>query len=108
MTYTFKRPCVECGELTDSGNRCEKHPRQERRSPDKQLARKIKKAQYYNSTYRKLAKMVRDGAEICHICGKGANPNDPWTADHLEPGNPQSPLAPAHKSCNSSRGNKQL
>ena len=40
------------------------------------------------------------------LCGGGAVPGDPWQADHVIPGNPDSPLAPAHRSCNAARGNK--
>jgi hypothetical protein len=40
------------------------------------------------------------------LCGGGARPNDPWQADHVIPGDADSPLAPAHRSCNAARGNK--
>jgi 5-methylcytosine-specific restriction endonuclease McrA len=44
----------------------------------------------------------------CHLCKKPFMSRADITADHLIPGNPNSALAPAHKSCNSSRGNKPL
>ena len=55
------------------------------------------------------AKQVRTAANadpncVCWLCGETARVDDPWTADHVEPGNPDSILMPAHRSCNSRRG----
>lgn len=105
----FRRPCLDCGQLA-YGNRCETHQTEwnrKHRTPDTP-ERKAKKRLYYNSDYRKRAKFVRDNAVLCHLCGEGYRPGDPWQADHLQPGNPHSPLAPAHRSCNAKRGNKPL
>ncbi|WP_034088847.1 HNH endonuclease [Streptacidiphilus albus] len=46
----------------------------------------------------------------CHICGGRATESDPMTADHQTPraqGGGDSPLLPAHRSCNSRRGGRQ-
>ena len=51
---------------------------------------------YYNAD----GKLVRDTATHCWLCGEPARPDDPWQADHIYPGKPDSPLAPAHRSCN--------
>jgi len=99
----FKRPCLDCGVLVDKGNRCPTHASQYQAKLD---ARRKGKRKHYSGDYKKRAKQVRDTAEICWLCGEGDRPNDMWTADHYFPGIPDSPLLPAHKSCNSKRGNK--
>lgn len=73
----------------------------------KRRARKEATGQY-SGDYKKRAKMVRDTAVLCHICREGFRLGDPWQADHILPGNPLSPLAPAHASCNAKRGNKPI
>lgn len=101
----FPRPCLDCGVLTSKGNRCQPHQTtyqaklDERRKPNRK---------HYSYDYQKRAKQVRESATICWICKEGYKPNDPWTADHYYPGIPDSPLLPAHRSCNSRRGNKPL
>ena len=105
VKMAFKKPCLDCGKLSYE-SRCELHRRRIEQLRD--IKRAEHKKIYYNSDYRKRAKIVRDTAIVCHICGDGARLNDPWQADHLEPGNPLSPLAAAHRSCNASRGNKPL
>ena len=100
----FARPCLDCGTLTKTGNRCPDHARIVDR--EKEARRKPNRA-HYKGAYTKQAKIVRDNATICWICKQGPKLNDPWTADHIFPGVPNSPLLPAHRSCNSRRGNKQ-
>jgi hypothetical protein len=104
----FPRPCTDCGELTDSGNRCAFHKNIYEQMLDlKRRERKAKSGQYSGS-YKARAKAVRDSAVICHLCNEGFRLGDPWQADHVIPGDPASPLLPAHRSCNASRGNKPL
>jgi 5-methylcytosine-specific restriction endonuclease McrA len=60
-------------------------------------------------SYTRAAAQVRAGAIICHLCGEGPRPNDPWVADHLLPrmfggSDDISNLAPAHQLCNGRRG----
>jgi hypothetical protein len=99
----FKRPCLDCGVLVDRGNRCEPHQSaylakiDERRKPNRK---------HYSGSYQRRAKQVRDNAVICWICNKGFTTDDPPTADHYYPSDPTSPLLPAHRSCNSRRGNQ--
>jgi len=100
----FNRPCLDCGVLTNTGNRCQIHRAQYQARLD---ARKIGKREHYKGDYQKRSKIVRETAVECWICKEGFKAHDPWTADHLYPGDPTSPLLPAHRSCNSSRGNRQ-
>lgn len=106
----FLKPCLDCGELS-KGSRCPTHQaridairERERDTPE----RREKKRLLYNSDYKKRAKIVRETATNCHLCGGGIRLEDPFEADHLVPGNPASPLAAAHRSCNQQRGNKPL
>jgi len=99
----FNRPCLDCGVLTNKSNRCETHQREYQARLD---SRKVGKREHYKGNYSKRAKVVRDNAMLCWLCNEGARPNDPWTADHIFPGNIESPLLPAHRSCNSRRGNR--
>lgn len=101
----FQKPCLDCGQLSYQ-SRCEKH--QKRIEQLKDLKRAEHKKNLYNTQYRKQAALIRQTAIICHICKDGARANDPWQADHLIAGDPTSPLAAAHRSCNASRGNKSL
>lgn len=104
--YSFRSPCLVCGSLTRGSNRCELHKKPPRDRSARELKKKL--TGQYSGDYRKRAKAVRESAVICHICGNGYSPNDPWQADHLIPGDPDSPLAAAHRSCNASRGNRPL
>ena len=71
-------------------------------------AEKKRETGQYSGDYRRRAKIVRDTALLCHICKEGLRLDDPFQADHLIPADPNSPLAPAHRSCNIRRGNKPL
>lgn len=98
----IQKPCLNCGELTPKGSRCaicqrrydQAHPRPPRK--------------HYGGDYKRRAKEIRDTAQYCWLCGLSAKANDPWTADHIIAGDPNSPLAAAHRSCNSRRGNKPI
>ena len=86
----FPIPCLDCGRLHTRAVYCEIHER----------------PVLYRGRYRQEAAYVRANAITCHLCGKGADATDPWTADHVLPGDPDSPLQAAHRSCNSRRGDK--
>lgn len=101
----FKKPCLDCGQLSYE-SRCPAHTQRMEQLRD--LRRAGKKKMLYNSEYRKQAAYVRATAITCHICGDGARREDPWQADHLIAGDPNSPLAAAHRSCNAKRGDKPL
>ena len=106
----FRKPCLTCGQLGMPGDTlCPTHKAQAaEHERTRQAIRKAGRTLYTSPAYRRMAKHIRDNATACHLCGLGAKPNDPWTADHLIAGDPNSPLAPAHRSCNSRRGNKPL
>ena len=97
----MKRVCLRCGILTDHGSYCQACSMEAERIRSKERG-----SRHYTGDYRARAKVVRETATECHICHEGARPSDPWTADHLIPGDPDSPLLPAHRSCNSRRGNR--
>ena len=89
----FPKPCIECGALSLE-SRCPTHA--------------IVKHKLYNKAYKAHAAYIRATATHCHLCGQGPRTDDPWTADHINASDPESPLAPAHRSCNSRRGNTPL
>lgn len=72
----------------------------------KHQSKRNKVRTHYQGDYKQRAAWVRANATICHICGQGdRGAADPWTADHIYPGENDSLLLSAHRSCNSSRGN---
>lgn len=90
------RPCLDCGTLTPATTRCQQCQRQRERG---------RVRPHYTGNYRARAKQVREAPGPCWICHEESlQPGDIWTADHLIPGEPTSPLAKAHRSCNSRRG----
>lgn len=105
----FAIPCASCGQLTkNDGALCSAHKREADAQHALRRALVKKLTGQYSGDYRKRAKLVRDTAITCHICGLGELPNNPWEADHLDPADPNSELLAAHRSCNLRRGNKPL
>lgn len=104
----FMRPCLDCGKLSRNGSRCETHQRVKNAEWDVARASRKRATGQYAGDYKKRAKAVRDAAEYCWLCGGGPRADDPWQADHVIAGDPNSPLAAAHRSCNASRGNKPV
>ncbi len=107
----FQTPCLDCGRLSKAGSRCELCQSKRdahRRSRYETEEKKEKKKHLYNYAYRQRAKAIRDTATHCHICKQPFTPTDRIEADHLIPGHPDSPLAPAHRSCNQRRGDKPI
>ena len=93
----IRRPCLGCRQLTPTGNRCPTCQTKHQALID---AHRAHKRTHYKGDYAARAKAVRDAATHCWLCGEGPRPDDPWQADHIYPGQPDSPLAPAHRSCN--------
>lgn len=91
------RPCLNCGRPTPQTRCSECEAR-------KQTLRNARRT-HYHGDYRRRARQVRTEAERCWLCGDGPRPDDPWQADHVTPGDPNSLLLPAHRSCNARRGN---
>jgi 5-methylcytosine-specific restriction protein A len=105
----FPKPCLVCGKLTQGLSRCEVHQSEWQAVENLRLKEmKAKRPNLYDNNYRRRARVVREEAIYCHICGEPGRPNDPFTADHLIAGDKESELAPAHRSCNSRRGNRPL
>ena len=105
----FQRPCLSCQRLhKDYGDFCSNCRKERNRIRESNPERKFKKRVLYSSTYKAIAKIIKANATHCHICKKAFINRDEITADHLIAGDPISALAPAHKKCNSSRGNKPL
>lgn len=108
MAKKFMQPCLDCGKLSRNGSRCEAHQRLKEREWDAPKAARKKATGQYSGDYRRRAQQIRENATYCWICGQPPNLYDPMQADHLIPGDPESPLAPAHRSCNAARGNKPM
>jgi len=89
------RPCIECGQLSNT-TRCKTCQQQLDRERNATRA-------HYKGDYRKRAAQIRANASTCWICGGGPSPTDPWQADHVNQGDPYSPLRAAHRSCNAAR-----
>jgi hypothetical protein len=81
-----KRPCLGCGRIIASGSRCVACT-----------------TPMYRGDYAARARLVRDTATACWLCGEGYRTGDPWQADHVT-ASPDSELRPAHRSCNARRG----
>ncbi len=67
------------------------------------------KPAHYRGTYHVDSRNVRNAANAnphtrCRRCHQTAIPGDPWEAGHIRDGDPNSPLAPEHRSCNRSAG----
>jgi hypothetical protein len=91
------RTCLDCRSLSANGSRCQT-------CTGRREAGRAAGRAHYRGDYRKRAAEVRATATICWLCGDGVRVDDPWTADHVDPGNPDSILLAAHRSCNSARG----
>ena len=106
----FPKPCLDCGVLTKGSNRCDEHENlvQKLHNAKRDLVKK--QTGQYSGSYRARAKLVRETALVCHLCGDGARADDSWVADHANPAEfgDTALLLPAHKSCNERRGNKPL
>lgn len=66
-------------------------------------------APHYQGNYQREARRVRNAANanpdtLCRRCGQPARPGDPWQAGHINDSQPGGPLAPEHRSCNTSAG----
>ena len=106
----FQKPCIMCGKLSPDATCKQCHLKKERardRVRDADPARRIKKATLYDSQYRKQAALLKTRGGICYLCGEVVPPGT-GQADHIDAGNPDSPLAITHSFCNQSRGNKKI
>ena len=107
----IRKPCIECGQLTNGGTRCEQHQQlldQRKEAKRNTPERQAYKRQMYGPYYRRQRKAVIASATICGICNKPFKPDDRIEADHIYPGQPTSPLQAVHRLCNQKRGAKPL
>jgi hypothetical protein len=95
---TLPKRCLDCPAITRNGSRC---PTCERAHNRKRHNRVL----YDRADYRRRAARVRANATRCWRCGLPILPGQPVDADHVNPGDPNSPLLPTHASCN--RGKRQ-
>ena len=105
----FLQPCMDCGVLS-KGGRCRRHQAQRDRErqarQDSNPIRQAKKQALYGGDYRRRANAVKATATNCYLCGQSFTPTDIVHADHLYPGQGDSPLVATHKFCNESKGNR--
>jgi hypothetical protein len=103
----FFKPCLDCGVLTKNGNRCDDHQNLVRQLHEIKRANIKRMTGQYSGSYRARAAQVRATAISCWICGEGARVDDPWQADHVQPGEngDVAELRAAHGSCNRRRSN---
>lgn len=105
----FPKPCLTCNQLTTGASYCDTHQLQaDEREKLRQRGRKAGRTLYNSAHYRRQRAYLKANATHCHLCKQAFINRDDITADHLIPGDPNSPLAAAHSLCNSRRGNKPL
>lgn len=107
----MNRPCLTCQTLTTNGSRCTNCETLRRRRYERTRPPKPQAGHHKDPRYRRLSATLRtqwnaDPYTTCWLCGEGRRAGDPWQADHVIPGDLNSPLQPAHRSCNSRRGNQ--
>jgi hypothetical protein len=109
MMTRFPKPCLVCNILTTGASYCSVHQLAvDQREKQRQAIRKKGRTLYNDANYRRIRTHLKATATHCHICKLPFTNRNDITADHLIPGNPQSPLDAAHALCNSRRGNKPL
>jgi hypothetical protein len=101
------KPCLDCGRVTNGRSRCDSCFEKARAAFEQARAGRPRNRQHYGGDYARRAAIVRANATECWICGDGYRPDDPWQADHVITGNPDSILAAAHRSCNIKRSNAE-
>ena len=94
------KPCLGCGALSPA-TRCDNCAKAKAREWDQR--RDPAKRQHYTGNYKRKAKEVREAPGNCWLCHEGERLGDPWQADHVVPGDPNSLLLKAHRSCNIKR-----
>jgi len=95
MMSRFPKPCIKCGVLTIGGSYCVAHMKE-------------KWGRYNDPKYKQARAGLRATATRCHLCNELFTDRNQITADHLIPGDRNSPLLAAHLSCNSARGDRPL
>lgn len=105
----FPKPCLTCGVITKGNSYCDTHQAQaDEKEKARQRGRKAGRTLYNDAGYRRMRAFLKATATHCHLCKQSFIDRNQISADHLIPGDPNSPLAAAHIICNSRRGNKPL
>jgi hypothetical protein len=99
-SVSINHVCVDCKRISTRQTRCEQCERL--RNQHRNASRT-----HLQGSYKREAKLVRESATHCWLCGEGHRADDPFTADHVVPSDPRSALLPAHRSCNSRRGRRE-
>ena len=108
----FPKPCLDCKKLTAGDSRCQSCEQTFYNSPhqvQRREARAQHKASLYDRNYANRRKEIKATATVCYLCLKPYTLTDPLETDHLYPklGN-ESPLLPAHRTCNNKKSNRAL
>lgn len=103
--------CPECGDFfeSDGGRFCQSCHVIGTAKRRGQQSRHISRDRRAMIAVTKKAQF--DESVVCHLCGKREPPpwlDGTWTADHVTPGKQGARLKPAHRGCNSARGNRSL
>lgn len=86
---TFQRPCLDCGVLTDLGDRCAPH-----RAAAQARWKAGRPNPYLDPAWKRLSAQVRRKRNWCQSCGTTKD----LTVDHLDPISKGGPLlAPEHR-----------
>lgn len=109
--HLLPRSCARCGQSgLSAGNYCPDCDAQLERERSAERERSGARA-HYKGGFARRAEAVRRAAYAndgpCWFCGEGTRHGDPWQAHHVDPGNPRSRLAPAHRSCNIADENRR-
>ena len=108
MGSRFRRPCLTCGQLANDSY-CPQHRKElnDRRQLAKDTPERLaRKRLLYGGNYRQRRRELLATATHCALCLKPFLPTDRIDADHVLPGNPNSPLQATHATCNRSKGNR--
>lgn len=101
---TWGRPCLDCGTITNNLTRCTPCRLQQQRTRERNRTKRDRTK--YHGNYATRAKHIRETATTCWVCGGGPDPTNPFQADHLDPDDPASELAAAHRKCNIRRAHQ--
>jgi hypothetical protein len=105
----FPKPCRVCGTLSPDPL-CPPHQAQAKQVHEARRAQRKAQTGQYSGDYARRARLVRESAILCHLCGEGKKEEDPFEADHViaASNGTTGQLLPAHRSCNRRRSNKPL
>lgn len=100
------RACTRCSKPTTTGELCTNCVKE--LDADRNAGRPHYQGSYKRRAARLRARADADPETRCAICGGKKRPGrgGRWTAHHVDAGNPESPLKPAHADCNERLGNR--